>query len=96
MKFHGGGVGHQLTHEATCCLLDGCKTLDKWTFTLEHDCDLFEERTDGSSEDEIPMDDPHSAEEERDEGGKNDGSKVEDGEKLIDGETWWQNGGVQI
>ncbi|KAI6152506.1 hypothetical protein BKA82DRAFT_4457721, partial [Pisolithus tinctorius] len=35
MQFHGGGVGHKMTHEVTCCLLDDQDKLDNALVTLE-------------------------------------------------------------
>ena len=85
MRYRGGGVRHKSTQEATCCLLHDCETLDKRSFTFEHNCELFEEGIEGSGEDDIPMDDPSSAEEESGEEGENNGSEVEDGD-VGDGE----------
>lgn len=76
MRHRGGGVGHKSTREATRCLLDDRETLDKQSFVLENDRDLFEEAVEESGED-VPMDNSSSAEEENDEESDEDGSEME-------------------
>ncbi|KAI9463410.1 hypothetical protein HD554DRAFT_2027126 [Boletus coccyginus] len=78
MRYRGGGVGHKLTYEATHYLLNDHKTLNKQSFVLKNDHNLFKEAVEESGED-VSMDDSSSAEEESDEEPESneDGSEME-------------------
>jgi len=74
MRYRGGGIGHKSIREATRCLLDDHDALDKQEFTLEHDCNLFDEGAEGS-DDDVPMDDSSRSEEES--GDESEGGELE-------------------
>ena len=73
-------MGHRVTCEATCCLLDNHDILDKQPFTFEHDHQPFEEGID----DDVPMDDSSSGKESEDDGSEMKDGDGGDGMKLID------------
>jgi hypothetical protein len=85
IRYRGGGVGHKSTREATHSLLNDHETLDKQPFILERDRNLSEEATKEIDEDD-PMTDSSSAEEESDEDGSAMEGIGENGKQPVDDE----------
>ena len=90
MRYRGGGIGHKSIHEATLCLFDDRDALDKQEFNLKHDRNLFDEEAE-RTDDDVPMDDLSSSNEESGDESESEESAMEDinpacSEHLIDDE----------